>query len=214
MNFYIQVFYSTCKFCIRHSIFDLNFTHEGFDLEVGNRYTKTTQAHKHNQRGLCNMANCTCSSYQQAFGVIQQTITDLENMADTQETDGIIMRLDYLNRSLVNVDNNSQTDGIVRLIEEVVELLSMESNYSDDENRMEGAAKEFTGNRGRPSFDIKEHQLSFLVENGFKVPSIAQLFKVSSRTIERRMTKYGLSISGIIRFNICRIITITLIAPY
>ena len=61
---------------------------------------------------------------------------------------------------------------------------------------IEFAPKIFFGGRGRPSFEIKEEQLSFLIDQGFQVPVIAKLFRVSPRTIERRTANYGLSISG------------------
>ena len=50
--------------------------------------------------------------------------------------------------------------------------------------------------RGRPSFDVKEEQLSFLVENDFKVPEISLMLGVSTRTVERRLSSFGISISG------------------
>ena len=58
------------------------------------------------------------------------------------------------------------------------------------------AAKLIKQTRGRPSFDIREETLTFLLEKGFKVPVIAQLLMVSARTVERRMNKYGLTLSG------------------
>ena len=48
-----------------------------------------------------------------------------------------------------------------------------------------------TQRRGRPSFEIKQEQLAFLLEQGFKLPTIAQLFCVSTQTIERQMAAYG-----------------------
>ena len=47
----------------------------------------------------------------------------------------------------------------------------------------------YTQRRGRPAFELKEEELSFLVDEGFKIPTIARLFMVSTRTIERRMQK-------------------------
>jgi hypothetical protein len=89
------------------------------------------------------MANC--SLFQEAYDIIRQTISDLENLSDSEEPDGIIMRLDYLSRSLVNVDNlySTQTDTIIRMIEESIIILLTNSAG----NTMEGAAKQFSGNR-------------------------------------------------------------------
>ena len=52
------------------------------------------------------------------------------------------------------------------------------------------------GRRGRPSYEISEEQLQFLLEQGFQVKQISSILGVSSRTVERRMSSFGLSISG------------------
>ena len=54
-----------------------------------------------------------------------------------------------------------------------------------------------SGERGRPSFEITEEQLLFLLEQGFQVGDISNILGVSARTGERRMSKFGLSVSGI-----------------
>ena len=61
--------------------------------------------------------------------------------------------------------------------------------YENVEVRL-AAARIIRQGRGRPSFDISEETLSFFLENGFKVPVIAELLMVSTRTVERRMNKY------------------------
>ena len=64
------------------------------------------------------------------------------------------------------------------------------------EGTMSKMLLESSGRRGRPSFDIREEQVSFLVEKGFQVPTIAKPLRVSIWTVERRMAQYCLSISG------------------
>jgi len=49
---------------------------------------------------------------------------------------------------------------------------------------------------GRPRFEIPVSQLKHLIENHFTVPQIARLIGVSPRTIHRRMSENGLSISS------------------
>ena len=58
------------------------------------------------------------------------------------------------------------------------------------------AGKSFTGERGRPGFEIPCSQLQFLIEKGFRVGEIAQLFGSSRSTIERRMSEFGSSIKA------------------
>ena len=56
------------------------------------------------------------------------------------------------------------------------------------------AQKTFTGERGRPVFDIPKEQLEFLTEKKFTVGEMAQLFGVSKHTLERRLSEFGLSV--------------------
>ena len=51
-----------------------------------------------------------------------------------------------------------------------------------------------TGLVGRPYFQILQDQLSYLIENGFSVPQIANMIGMSVRTVCRRMDDYDLSI--------------------
>ena len=51
------------------------------------------------------------------------------------------------------------------------------------------------GERGRPSFQIPKEQLSFLLEQGFKVQEVSSILGVGKRTIER-MVAFGLCVSG------------------
>ena len=51
-----------------------------------------------------------------------------------------------------------------------------------------------TGLVSRPCFQIPRQQLSYLIENGFSVPQIADMIGVSVRTVCRRMDDYDLSI--------------------
>ena len=51
--------------------------------------------------------------------------------------------------------------------------------------------------RGRPKLDIHKEQLQHLLQLYFTCPKIAALLGVSLRTVRRRMTEYGLSVSGL-----------------
>ena len=46
----------------------------------------------------------------------------------------------------------------------------------------------------RPSYDINEDQLRSLIDLRFTVPQISELLHVSTRTIERRLAEYGISV--------------------
>ena len=95
--------------------------------------------------------------------------------------------MEYLTCTLVNLDSNcAPTDGIVQLLGETSSYLRV-MDVQLTACAIEFAPKIFSGGRGCPLFEIKEEQLSFLIDQGFQVPIIAKLFRVSPRTIERRM---------------------------
>ena len=59
--------------------------------------------------------------------------------------------------------------------------------------------KIFSGNRGRPKFNITKEQLEFMLEYKFTVPQISKMLNVSTSTststISRQLHNYGLSTS-------------------
>ena len=95
----------------------------------------------------------------------------------------IIARFD----GAVGIDNN-----IVSYIRQVRDCLSSHSPTSS----ARVAEKLFTGNRGRPKYVVPQEQVEFLIERHFSVPEISKLLGVSTQTVERRMSEYGLSIRG------------------
>lgn len=51
-----------------------------------------------------------------------------------------------------------------------------------------------SGTPGRPAYDISKEQLEMLLKARFSIRCIAELLHVSSRTMERRMQEYSLSV--------------------
>ena len=91
-------------------------------------------------------------------------------------------------------------DGAHRLLEVAVLLEAILPNQDNSvsaeiqgiiQHLVEGYELElrsvYTQCRGRPSIDIYEEQLHYLLANGFKVTDIANMFGCSRRTIQRRM---------------------------
>ena len=58
---------------------------------------------------------------------VNGVITALENTTDPLEIDGLVLRIDYLIRTLVNVENHPQTDEIIRLFGEASNKLTREA---------------------------------------------------------------------------------------
>ena len=106
----------------------------------------------------------------------------------------VIFKLDYLQRLVVSLD-------IDDTVTELVGLACRKLSEIDDNRRLNfntgySSSLNMTGLRGRPSYDITEEQLSHLLEQGFKVRDISNILQVSCRTVERRMSAFGLSVSG------------------
>ena len=137
------------------------------------------------------------AAFRWAYDIFQQTIEILDNSEITSfQIDGISLRIYYLTRTLVNLDSNcTPTYEIVQLLGETSRHLGKVDSQSTV-CAIQYAPKIYSGECGRPAFKIKEEQLSSLIDQGFQAPIIAQLFRVSRRRIERRMTKYVLTISG------------------
>lgn len=108
----------------------------------------------------------------------------------------LMFKMDYLQRLMVNLDVDESTVDMVGQAYSMLQVVSNRGNGNSDAESPGTAALVRSGARGRPSFDIKEEQLQYLVEQGFKVSDISKIVGTSTRTVERRMASFGLSISG------------------
>ena len=83
-------------------------------------------------------------------------------------------------------------DSLKRIPEELLNLVSSaRSALHEKQGRVSVVC---SGTPGRPAFHISKEQLEMLLKARFSVPCIAELLCASSRTIERRMQEYGLSV--------------------
>ena len=120
-------------------------------------------------------------------------IERFENSENGFEIGSIVLRLDYITRMLVNLKVPDEIANTMRGSYESVVQLEANHNVANDGY----AAPIFcTGTRGRPSYEIPREQLSFLLDQGFKVSKISVMLGVDQRTVERRMLAFGLSVSG------------------
>ena len=128
---------------------------------------------------------------QYILSVIESAVTSIDSVENTDDISSLVLRLECLNRVIVG---EGLPDPIVTSLGQVLLILrEREREWDWEINSMN---KVSSGHRGRPFFDIKEEQLAFLVENDFKVPEIGAMLGVSSRTVERRLSSFGISISG------------------
>ena len=98
--------------------------------------------------------------YSFAYSVVEQTIARLASLNDLSEMDGLIMRLECLNRSLANLDS-PDTEEIMLLIGEAISCMSRDRFLSLDFDGVNFPLRVSTQRRGRLSFEIKQEQLAF-----------------------------------------------------
>ena len=133
-----------------------------------------------------------------ALNVIEDLIPRLDGLSDADCVEGMAIRFDVLKRLLVSI-------GIEETTLQLVDTICQSLNQCHERYTMPRAtgsssqpARMHTGHRGKPSYEIHEEQLSFLLEQGFKVAEVSNMLGVSKRTVERRMRSFGLSVSGTI----------------
>ncbi len=59
---------------------------------------------------------------------------------------------------------------------------------------MKNVGSSSSSSRGRPRLNVGEEQLTYLIEQGFRVEDISDIFGCSRRTIQRRMSEFSISI--------------------
>ena len=116
-----------------------------------------------------------------AHEVVIETITRLENTVDPFDIDGLVLGLELLNRSLVNMTQNQQNNIVISMLQEAINTFEYqreslvahvsEPGQTDVEVLTDSTSSE-NRVRGRPCFEITQEQLSSLIEQGFKVPII------------------------------------------
>ena len=131
---------------------------------------------------------------------LRDIIFDVINAIEVFENSGArssdlqrsITKLDYVQRMAVNLEMD---ESIISLIGQAYRMLEQIDDNDSIQNTYRASLNEGQ-QRGRPSYNISEEQLSFLLEKGFQVKDISAILGVSSRTVDRRMSAFGLSVSG------------------
>lgn len=130
--------------------------------------------------------------------MVNDLVTRLDRLneeADRFDVGTLVLRLDVLHRMLVNPDSDQEivhTVGILHASANTIER-SQSINLSRSEYHPTSTPN---GRRGRPAFEISREQLSFLLEQSFKITEISAILGVSKRTVERRLASFDLSVTG------------------
>ena len=128
-----------------------------------------------------------------AIQVVNDLVVRFDRLTDPSEIGLIVLRLDFLYRMLVNLDVDQDiTDTLGSLCSDAAAIETSSNTTSGGYHPPCSSS----GQRGRPAFEISNGQLSFLLEQGFKIQEISCILGVSKRTVERRMKAFDLSVSG------------------
>ncbi|CAB3997955.1 Hypothetical predicted protein, partial [Paramuricea clavata] len=115
---------------------------------------------------------------------IFDVINSIDRFSQSRDTNvdyqELMLKLDFLQRLLVNMNlddsicaNVGEAYNILFNMEQMEHQSRQELQTRSEENN---AARQVSrASRGRPSYDIKEEQLSFLLEKGFKVSEISKI---------------------------------------
>ena len=125
---------------------------------------------------------------------INDLVVRIERLNDPSEIGSVVLRLDYITRMLVNLDVADDIVNTMSCLHETV--LAIEADSSSPVGQGYRTQLNRAGRRGWLSFDKKRELLSCLSEQGLKGKECSDLFGVGQRTVERRMSSFGPSVSG------------------
>ena len=118
------------------------------------------------------------SNLAETLNLVQDIISRLDRISNSDEIDGLLMRTDMVKRRVVNLGlNDSLTESLNR-----AHNLLPESEIDANPPRH--------GLTGRPSLEVNKNQIRFLLEQNFKVAEINRIIGVGKRTLERRMNSF------------------------
>ena len=124
---------------------------------------------------------------------IVSCIADLEGSPDR---DYSIFRIDSLYHTALRFDEAFELgESVIDLISQAKDLL-FESHVGTELLNTFICPQLFTGQPGRPKFEIPAEILRFLFDKRFTVKDTATLLGVSQRTVERRMNEFDIRIGN------------------
>ena len=124
-----------------------------------------------------------------------------EQEAIIEETEQMLMMTVAIESLLATASEDGNRDGVVSaaIVSEFQILLTRMINSYEQEGIRErvldvvvAVFRHPAKPAGRPALDIPGEQLRFLVENGFKITDMAQMFGCSCRTISRRLKEFNI----------------------
>uniref|UniRef100_A0A3Q3A582 Integrase catalytic domain-containing protein n=1 Tax=Kryptolebias marmoratus TaxID=37003 RepID=A0A3Q3A582_KRYMA len=126
--------------------------------------------------------------------------TQCQRLSDNFEANASQFDLDFLEqryKEMYNILLRAQQTGVFNNIDDILHSIQRVLCLVGEKNNHTGGFRPpliVSGGRGRPSLDISEDQLKFLLEYNFTVREIGELLGVSYGTVRRRMAESNLSV--------------------
>ncbi len=139
----------------------------------------------------CDYLSCLQSSINRIIHLLE------DEYANTAAVEHAIFRVDMLYQAALRFsDLLPEGDLVLDRLREVLEIL-LECFGQDERTDIDGGyriERQLTVRKGRPRYEVNKEQLEFFVERRFTVSEMARLTNVSLRTIERRLSEFGISL--------------------
>lgn len=123
-----------------------------------------------------------------------------QRLSDNFEVNASQFDLDFLEQRYEDIYNillRAQATGMFHNIDDILDSIQIVLRLIGEKNNHTGGFRPaliISGGRGRPSWDISEDQLKYLLEYNFSVREIGELLGVSYSTVRRRMADSNLSV--------------------
>ena len=127
---------------------------------------------------------------------VKRSLENYEEEKSPLSLDSLLFHANELYRLLLISHPN---DEVLERVGTSIGLLTIVEEELSDGNHVESTVSVAScpSQRGRPRFDIHKEQLEHLLYLNFSCSKITSMLGVSFRTVRRRMTEYGLSVSSL-----------------
>jgi len=116
------------------------------------------------------------------------------NVANTRE-ENLEYDLDCIMYTLTQLSYHTDVFEVMDKVKEAYDLL-LSSRDFENVMTVRTPGLIYTNRRGRPSFNIPEDTMVYLLENHFSIRQMAEILGVSERTVINKLNFYNLSIRG------------------
>ena len=144
---------------------------------------------------MADDGNSVDENQEEFINLLRNSITScIAELDGSPDRDYSTFRIDCLYHTTLRFAEFFELDdSVIQLISDARDIL-FERNADAETVQTITCPQLFTGEPGRPKFEITEEILRFLFDKRFTVSETATLLGVSKRTVERRMNEFGVRI--------------------